>query len=133
MLLGTRFEAFMKESPASVMVHGVLERALNPGSLDELDNRLRGRETEDAALGPRGGVHDLAVGQVARVEILVVVSALSSRQVGFVVCIVVQLPQDRAVEADLVDAVAVLRRALVGKGDIRVVEREFEMAEQSAV
>lgn len=36
MLLGTRFEAFMKESPASVMVHGVLERTLNPGSLDEL-------------------------------------------------------------------------------------------------
>ena len=36
MLPGTRFEAFMKESPVSVMVHGVLERTLNPGSLDEL-------------------------------------------------------------------------------------------------
>lgn len=39
MLLGTRFEAFMKESPVSVMVHGVLERTLDPGALDELFER----------------------------------------------------------------------------------------------
>lgn len=39
MLLGTRFEAFMKESPVSVMVHGVLERTLDSGALDELFER----------------------------------------------------------------------------------------------
>jgi IS4 transposase len=48
MLLGTRFEAFMKESPVSVMVHGVLERTLNPGALDELfEERAQVQYTKD--------------------------------------------------------------------------------------
>lgn len=39
MLLGKRFEAFMEESPVSVMVRGTLERALNSEKLDALFER----------------------------------------------------------------------------------------------
>lgn len=36
MLLGQVFERFVKESPVSVMVRGLLEKALCPQILDEL-------------------------------------------------------------------------------------------------
>ncbi|MGI8504300.1 MAG: hypothetical protein ACR2LR_24660 [Hassallia sp.] len=36
MLLGQVFERFIKESPVSVMVRGLLEKALCPQILDEL-------------------------------------------------------------------------------------------------
>lgn len=36
MLLGKRFEAFIKDSPVSVMVRGTLERVLDPGKLQQL-------------------------------------------------------------------------------------------------
>lgn len=36
MLLGQVFERFVKESPVSVMVRGLLEKALCPQALDEL-------------------------------------------------------------------------------------------------
>jgi len=36
MLLGKRFEAFIEDSPVSVMVHGTLERVFNPEKLDQV-------------------------------------------------------------------------------------------------
>ena len=39
MLLGQVFERFVKESPVSVMVRGLLEKALCPQTLDELFER----------------------------------------------------------------------------------------------
>ncbi|WP_256875111.1 hypothetical protein [Nostoc sp. C052] len=39
MLLGQVFERFVKESPVSVMVRGLLEKALCPQILDELFER----------------------------------------------------------------------------------------------
>jgi IS4 transposase len=36
MLLGKRFEAFIEESPVSVMIRGSLERVLDPGKLERL-------------------------------------------------------------------------------------------------
>jgi hypothetical protein len=36
MLLGKRFEAFVNDSPVSVMVHGALERVFNPEKLDQI-------------------------------------------------------------------------------------------------
>jgi hypothetical protein len=39
MLLGQLFERFVKESPVSVMVRGLLEKALSPQVLDELFER----------------------------------------------------------------------------------------------
>ncbi|MEH1924323.1 hypothetical protein [Nostoc sp.] len=39
MFLGQVFERFVKESPVSVMVRGLLEKALSPQILDELFER----------------------------------------------------------------------------------------------
>jgi IS4 transposase len=36
MLLGKRFEAYVENSPVSVMVHGTLERVFNPEKLDQI-------------------------------------------------------------------------------------------------
>lgn len=36
MLLGKRFEAFVEDSPVSVMVRGTLERVFNPEKLDQV-------------------------------------------------------------------------------------------------
>jgi hypothetical protein len=56
MLLGQVFERFIKESPVSVMVRGLLEKALCPQILDELFERSAKPSTLASYYSPQSSI-----------------------------------------------------------------------------